>query len=154
MLRPGTPAPDFEATSHDGRRIRLSDFRGRKNVVLFFYPRDFTAVCTREVCAFRDAHAELAGLDAEILGISTDDKDRHAQFAEKHGVPYLLLSDVSGAIGKSYGVLSGLRGLLGIAARVTYVIDKEGIIRGAVRSELNVPRHLEEVRKVLASLAP
>jgi len=152
MLRPGTPAPDFEATGHDGRRIRLSEFRGQKNVVLFFYPRDFTPVCTREVCAFRDAREELGGFDAEILGVSTDGEGEHARFAQTHGLTFPLLADESGAIGKRYDVLSGLRSFLNRAARVTYVIDKEGIIRGAIHSELSVGKHLDQVRRVLESL--
>jgi len=153
MLLPGTIAPDFEASSHDGKRIRLSDFRGRKNVVLFFYPRDFTAICTRQVCMFRDVRDELAGFDAEIFGVSTDGESQHARFAETHGLSFPLLADESGEIGKSYRVLSGLRKFLGYAARVTYVIDKEGVIRGAVRSEFDVQRHLDEVRRVLSTLA-
>lgn len=149
MLKIGTPAPDFEAVTHEGRRLRLSDFRGKKSVVLFFYPRDFTSVCTKQVCMFRDVRDELASDDVEILGVSTDGESKHAEFSKAHGLGFPLLADPDGAIGKRYKALSGLRSLLGMNARVTYVIDEEGIIRGAVRSELNVQKHLDEVRRVL-----
>lgn len=153
MLAIGSPAPDFEATTDQGKQLRLSDYRGKKNVVLFFYPRDFTSVCTKQACMFRDVREELGAEDVEILGVSTDGDDKHARFAETHGLGFPLLADPKGVIGKRYGVLSGLRRLFGMNARVTYVIDKEGIIRGALRSELNVGRHLEEVRRVLGLLA-
>lgn len=150
MLPVGSPAPDFEATTNEGKTLRLSDFRGKKNVVLFFYPADFTMICTKQACMFRDAEGELASQDTQILGVSTDDEAKHAQFSEAHGLSFPLLADPDGAIGKKYRTLSGLRSLLGRSARVTYVIDKEGIIRGAVHSELNAQKHLDEVRRVLS----
>lgn len=102
---------------------------------------------------FRDVREDLAREDVEILGVSTDDEDKHAQFSDAHDLTFPLLADPAGTIGKRYQVLSGLRSLLGMNARVTYVIDKEGIIRGGVQSELNVQRHLEEVRRALGEIA-
>lgn len=152
MLPIGSPAPDFEAQTSDKRAIRLSEFRGKKNVVLFFYPRDFTKVCTRQACMFRDVREELGAQDVEILGVSTDDEATHARFADEHGLGFPLVADRDGSIAKSYRALSGLRSVLRLAARVTYVIDKEGVIRGAVKSELSVDRHLREVKRVLGDL--
>ena len=134
----------------DGTTIRLSDYRGRKNVVLYFYPKDFTAGCTAEACTFRDAYDELHRQDTEVIGVSTDSGDSHDRFAQRYGLRFPLLSDPQGTIAGAYGALGALRALLGAAQRITFVIDKNGVIRGAFHHELRVSRHLQQVRDLLA----
>ncbi len=145
-VRAGDRAPDFELPDAAGRSVRLADFRSRKAVVLYFYPKDDTPGCTKEGCAFRDAYQEFQDLGAEVIGVSSDSGESHARFAAKHRLPFLLLSDRGGAVRKRYGVPSTL-GLL--PGRVTFVIDREGVVRHVFNSQLQAERH---VREALASL--
>jgi len=145
----GAPAPDFTLNSQEGKPVSLRDFRGRW-VVLYFYPKDFTLVCTAQACLFRDSHEELARQGARVVGVSMDDTSSHARFAEKHGVAYPLLSDPDKRIQQAYEA----RQLLGmLPKRVTYVIDQKKKIRAAYHHELSAQKHLDAVRAVLASLA-
>ena len=151
--RVGDVAPDIDCLAHDGKPFRLADHRGQRNVVLFFYPRAFTAGCTAEVCSFRDAYEDLRGKDTEIVGVSTDATAKQADFASAHRVPYPLLPDADGKVSKAYGALGLLRSVLGFAKRVTYVIDKQGIVRGVFHHELDIKQHLVDVQKTLSQLA-
>lgn len=149
-LAPGDMAPDFDARTPDGKEIRLSAYRGQKNVVLYFYPKDFTPGCTAEACSFRDAYDELQSGDTEVIGVSLDDDASHTRFAERYGLRFPLVSDPGGRIARSYGALGTIGGLLGMAKRKTFVIDRDGIIRAALHHELRVGRHVEEVKEALA----
>lgn len=124
-LREGDEAPDFSLQSDEGRWVKLSDFRGVSNVVLYFYPKDMTSGCTEEACNFRDNMSEFKELNAEILGVSTDDAESHKEFKQKENLNFTLLADPEKEVTKRYGVL----GALGLASRVTFVIDENGIIR-------------------------
>lgn len=146
MLEIGTPAPDFALEDQEGRVVRLSSFKGHHNVVLFFYPKDNTRICTLEVCAFRDAHPDLTGLDAVLFGISSDAVDSHRSFSARWNLPYRLLSDTDGAVRKAFKVNKTL-GLF--PGRVTYVIDRDGIVRGAVNDPLSASRHVREALDTL-----
>jgi peroxiredoxin Q/BCP len=146
MLKPGDPAPDFALLSQTGEVVRLSAYRGRQNVVLFFYPKDNTPVCTRETCAFRDQFDDFASQGTAVLGISADSIESHARFGARHQVQFPLLTDKGGAVRRSYGV-EGLLGLL--PGRATFVIDRDGIIRNAFSSMLQAEKH---VRTALESL--
>lgn len=146
MLSVGDPAPDFELSDHRGLMVRLRDYRGRKPVVVYFYPKDETPGCTAEACAFRDAYEDFLERGAEVMGISSDSVKSHQNFADKHRLPFHLLSDASGEIRARFGVPKTL-GL--IPGRVTYVIDREGLIRAIFRSQLRVREH---VGKALAAL--
>src|SRR5260370_40631868 len=106
-LAVGDPAPDFDVASSDGRRFKLEDFRGKKNLVLYFYPRDFTLVCTQEVCGFRDMYEELVGHDTEVIGVSVDDDSSHKGFAKKHNVSFPLVADTEKGLAKKYGAVGG-----------------------------------------------
>ncbi len=152
-LRIGQRAPDFDITSSGGERLRLSDFLGKKNVVLYFYPADFTLVCTRETCGFRDAYAELAGKDTEVIGISVDSDESHQKFAKEYNVPFALYSDTDKSLSESYDAISFLRGLMGKTGRVTYVIDKNGMIAGVFDSELRASHHVDGVRDLVRKLS-
>jgi peroxiredoxin Q/BCP len=152
-LQVGDKAPDFDITATSGKRLKLADFIGKKNVVLYFYPGDFTPVCTRETCGFRDAYQELASKDTEVIGVSLDSNDSHEKFAEKYNVPFELVSDASKGLTASYQATSLLRNLLGKSARVTYVIDKHGKIAGVFDSPLRASKHVDGVRDLIKKLA-
>ena len=128
--------------------MSLKDFSGRNPVVLFFYPKDDSPGCTREVCAFRDYFEEFGKLDAEIIGISSDSVESHRSFAAKHDLSFALLSDERGNIRRLYGVPKTF-GLF--PGRVTYVIDKEGVVNHVFASQLSVERHVQEALTVLRS---
>ncbi|HEX8729038.1 MAG TPA: peroxiredoxin [Ktedonobacterales bacterium] len=145
----GALAPDFALPNAAGEIVRLSDLRG-KHVVLYFYPKDDTPGCTAEACSFRDNYAAIAQLDAEVIGISSDSEDSHKGFAEKYHLPFPLLSDAGGAVRKAYKVPATL-GLL--PGRVTYVIDKHGVVRRIFTSQLNIERHIAEALDGLQELS-
>jgi peroxiredoxin Q/BCP len=142
----GDEAPGFALPDAQGETVRLADFRGRKAVVLYFYPKDDTPGCTKEACAFRDAYEDFVDEGAEVIGVSSDSGDSHARFASKHRLPFRLVSDRDGAVRRSYGVPATL-GLL--PGRVTFVIDRAGRVRGVFNSQLQAERH---VREALAAL--
>jgi thioredoxin-dependent peroxiredoxin len=146
----GDLAPDFTLRSQSGEEVSLGDFVGKKRaIVLFFYPKDDTAGCTKEACSFRDEHEQFGNLKAEVVGISSDSVDSHQRFVEKHGLPFDLLSDEGGEVRKLYGVTNTL-GLF--PGRVTYVIDEEGVVRHVFSSQLQAARHVEEALETLGSI--
>jgi thioredoxin-dependent peroxiredoxin len=143
-------APDFELQSDDGRKVKLSDFRGHK-VVLYFYPKDDTPGCTKEACGFRDAFAEYAARGVEVLGVSPDSVASHGKFKTKYELPFTLLADPSHAVAEAYGVWKQKtnygRTYMGIE-RTTFVIDEDGRISRVfprVRAEGHAEQILEEL---------
>ncbi len=148
-VRVGMPAPDFALESAQGQQVCLSDFRGKSEVVLFFYPKDETPGCTAEACAFRDSHEAFREAGAEVIGISSDSGPSHRRFAERHGLPFLLLSDPGGEVRARYGISRTL-GLL--PGRVTFVIDREGVVRHMFSSQFRPSRHVGEALGVLRVL--
>ncbi len=149
LLAEGTAAPDFMAMDQSGEVRQLRMLRRDRPVVLFFYPRDGTPGCTTEACAFRDAWDRLQATGAIVVGVSTDDVQSHAHFAQEHELPFPLLSDPDGNVLRLYGVPSRL----GMAARVTYVIDREGRI-ALVFPDVDPGVHADEVIEALAALSP
>ncbi|MEW6364979.1 MAG: peroxiredoxin [Acidobacteriota bacterium] len=150
MIDVGDAAPDFELSSQAGQRVRLSDYRGKKCVVLYFYPKDYTPVCTAESCAFRDAYEDFKDAGAEVIGISSDSERSHRRFAADNRLPFILLSDEGSKVRELYGVPATL-GLL--PGRVTYVIDKQGTVRMVFSSQLHYQRHVDEALELVRSLA-
>ena len=146
----GDPAPDFALPDRSGRTVRLGDYRGKKAVVLYFYPKDDTAGCTKEACSFRDQYQDFQDAGAEVIGVSSDAEASHEKFAAKYRLPFVLLADRSGAVRKQYGVPATL-GLL--PGRVTFVIDRQGIVRHVFNSQLQATRHVEEAIAALRALA-
>jgi peroxiredoxin Q/BCP len=143
-------APDFTLPSQSGQMISLKDFIGEKPVVLFFYPKDDTPGCTKQACVFRDNYEEFRRLGAEVIGISSDSVGSHSRFAAKHSLPFTLLSDEGGKVRKFYGVPN----TFGIfPGRVTYIIDKEGVVRRIFSSQLGVEKHAEEAFEALRSIS-
>lgn len=147
-LKAGDSAPEIELPDQDGHLVRLADLRGR-NVVIFFYPRDNTPVCTKESCAFRDAYADFEAANAEVFGVSADDAQSHAGFASKHSLPFKLLSDQDRAAARAFGVPQRL-GLM--PARMTFVIDQQGIVRHVTHSEFSAERHTQEALQALSRM--
>lgn len=148
-IREGNPAPDFELSNPQGGRVRLSQYRGRP-VVVFFYPKDETPGCTQEVCHFRDQYDVFREAGAEVIGISSDEPESHRAFAQKHHLPFQLLSDPAGKTRKAWGVPRTL-GL--IPGRVTYVLDGDGVVRHRFSSQFAVDRHVDEALAVVRELA-
>ena len=129
-LRVGQKAPDFDVVSSAGKSLKLSDFAGKKNVVLYFYPGDFTLVCTKETCGMRDMYADLESKDTEVIGVSVDSNESHEKFVAEYKLPFALVSDANRALAKIYGATTLIRDLLGKTSRKTFVIDKKGLIAG------------------------
>lgn len=146
MLTPGDPVPDLLLQRSDGSPFRLSELRGRY-AVLFFYPKDGTPICTKEACSFRDSYEDFIALDTEVVGISDDDPASHERFAQRWGLPFLLLTDRDGAARKAFGIPAFLGILKG---RSTFVVDPEGIVRAVTndrfRAEVHVQQALSELR--------
>ena len=141
----GDFAPDFTLPDQSGLPIHLGDLLGKQHLVLYFYPKDNTALCTEEACAFRDSYEVFQSAGAEVIGISSDLVEAHQQFAHAHQLPFILLSDVGGVIRKRYGVSTAF----GLPGRVTYIIDKLGIVRHIFFSQFTTRRHVEEALETL-----
>jgi peroxiredoxin Q/BCP len=151
VLREGDHAPEFTASLSDGGSFSLAAHRGKNNVVLIFYPKDFTPGCTKELCLFRDSHDSLVDKGAVVLGISYDTADSHRKFAEGHHLPFPLISDVDRSISRMYGTERFLGSILG-SRRVTVIIDKRGVVRKVARHELAVSDHLHDAIATLQML--
>ncbi len=153
MLKPGQPAPDFHLQGHDGREHSLSDFRGKK-LVLYFYPKDMTPGCTDEACQFRDRHESMIEEKAAVAGISPDPPEKHKLFAEKHRLPFLLLSDETRKTAKAYKAW-GKKQMYGKEyegiLRTTFIIDPKGNI-AHVFEKVKVTGHAEKVFAVLQEM--
>ncbi len=148
-IQPGDRAPDFTVTSYTGQTVRLADYRGRQAVVLYFYPKDGTAVCTAEACAFRDAYEDFVQAGAVVIGVSADSNERHENFAAKQRLPFILVSDADGSLRRAFGV-PRVWGLL--PGRVTYVIDTEGIVRHVFSALFTADRHVTEALDTVRKL--
>ncbi len=152
-LKPGDPAPDFDALTTDGKRVSLRDYRGKK-LVMYFYPMDDTPGCTKQACSLRDHNAELAAKGASVLGVSTQGEKSHQAFTKKYNLNFPLLADTDGKVGRAYGTIGGggliskLKSAAGMADRVTFVIDEKGNIAHVI-AKPSVAGHAEEVLALL-----
>ncbi|MBD2483643.1 MULTISPECIES: peroxiredoxin [Planktothrix] len=149
-VKVGDMAPDFTLTSQTGESVSLKDFQGKKSVVLYFYPKDDTPGCTAEACGFRDSYQVFKDAGAEVIGISSDSTQSHQQFVKKYNLPFILLSDTGNKVRQLYGVPAALWILPG---RVTYIIDKDGVVRHLFDSMLEFQRHVEEALTTLKTIA-
>jgi thioredoxin-dependent peroxiredoxin len=145
----GDQAPDFTLATQSGKPVSLHDFRNEKAVVLYFYPKDDTTGCTAEACAFRDSYEVFKDAGAEVIGVSSDSEASHQHFAGKHSLPFILASDPKGVTRKLYGVANTL-GI--IPGRVTYIIDKQGIVRHVFSSQFSLEKHITESIKTIQLL--
>ena len=153
-MRPkaGDPAPDFSGVTTDGSKVELKDFRGKK-LVLYFYPMDDTPGCTAQACSLRDSNAEIRRKGAAILGVSAQDSESHQRFTKKYSLNFPLLADTDRAVARAYGTIGGglggtLRGMLGMAERVTFVIDEQGRIAHVI-DDVNTKGHAGQVLALL-----
>tara|TARA_B100001250_G_scaffold47840_2_gene37472 strand:- start:2160 stop:2630 length:471 start_codon:yes stop_codon:yes gene_type:complete len=137
-LAVGSEAPDFQAYSHEGSMVSLSELLKKGPAVLFFYPKDFTAGCTSQACSFRDMHDEFSKLGSTVIGVSADSDDSHRQFAHKYELPFYLVSDTEKILHKKYQV--GKRwGLM--PERITFVVGTDGRIKYIFDSSFYVNKH-------------
>ncbi len=146
-LSPGDAMPESTLVGEQGL-LNLRDKIG-KPLVVYFYPADETYGCTIEACSFRDSYEDFTAAGAEVIGISRDDASSHAKFKANHRLPFTLLSDPGGKVSKAWG----LRGVLGIPPRVTFVFDKEGIVRHKFESRIRFGKHVDEALEVVKKLA-
>jgi thioredoxin-dependent peroxiredoxin len=155
MLRPGQQAPVFSLPDADMQTVELASFIGKKNVVLYFYPRDDTPVCTMQAAEFSDHEEEFGRCDCVILGVSRDDCLSHAEFRDKHGLSIGLLSDPEGEVCRKYGVIEEKESEGGVrrecVQRSTFVIDRKGVIRHAVYA-VNPRHHAAEIYDIVRRL--
>mgnify|MGYP006424146703 FL=1 len=151
-IKEGNKAPDFTALDQDGKKVKLSSFKGKKNITLYFYPKDMTPGCTTQACDFRDQQKNFKS--TVILGVSIDSQERHQKFIEKHDLPFTLLADVDKKVVQKYGVwqekkLYG-KTFMGIV-RSTFIIDKTGTVR-KIFLKVKVKNHVEEVLSAIKEL--
>ncbi|MFH0748787.1 MAG: peroxiredoxin [Candidatus Bathyarchaeota archaeon] len=147
-LKVGDIAPDFVLLNENGLPVSLKDYLGKKVMVLYFYPKDFTSGCTMEACSFRDNYRIYPDVGAVVIGVSLDSVESHTQFSNEYKLPFSILSDNSKEVAKAYGVL-GLGGLL--TKRVTFIINKNGKITH-IFPKVDVKHHSEEVLTALKQL--
>jgi peroxiredoxin Q/BCP len=151
----GDRAPHFSLPATGGKRVSLEEFNGKKNLVLYFYPKDDTPGCTLEACAFRDAHGSFEEKDTVILGVSRDSLESHEKFSSKLRLPFLLLSDAGTEVANAYGVY-GKKSFMGREFfgihRTTFVIDKSGTIR-RIYPKVKVKDHAAETLGYLSELS-
>ncbi len=150
-VQTGDTAPDFTLpTQKAGETFNLHALRG-KSIVLYFYPKDNTGGCTAEACEFRDSYEVFKKAGAEVVGISTDTTESHQQFASQHSLPFILLSDTKGEVRDLYGVPSIMDGQF--ASRVTYVIDKQGVVKSVFADLPSATQHATDALKTIETLA-
>jgi peroxiredoxin Q/BCP len=145
----GDPAPDFTLPDANGNPVHFHDLVGKSEIVLYFYPKDDSAGCTAQACSFRDSYEAFKELGAEVVGVSSDSADSHQAFSAKYRLPFILLSDVDGQVRalfdvpKAFGIFAG---------RVTYIIDRKGIVRHSFDSLVGATKHVPDALKVLRQL--
>lgn len=146
-LKVNDKIPDFTLIDQHENPFQLEKHLGKSNLVVYFYPKDDTPGCTAEACQFRDQYEEFRDVSAEVIGISADTPTSHLAFAKKHRLTFTLLSDTDNRVRKMFGVQSDLFGL--IPGRVTYVVDRKGVIQYIFNSQLNARKHVSEALRVL-----
>jgi peroxiredoxin Q/BCP len=150
-IQTGDVAPDFTLPDQKGQPVHLGALLKKGPVVLYFYPKDETTGCTMEACSFRDAYEDFQAAGAEVVGVSDDSAESHESFAQHHRLPFTLLSDQKGVLRETYGVPRSFLGL--VAGRVTYVIDRQGVVRHVFNSQVQATRHVKEALNVLRGLS-
>jgi len=146
-LKIGDKVPSFTLKDQHGAVFNIDDLIGRKALVIFFYPKDFTPGCIKEVCSFRDQYEDFTDLGAEVIGISGDGENSHDKFAKKYKLPFTLLSDTNKKVRSLFGVKGSLLGLL--PGRVTYVVDKNGIVQLIFENQFGAEKHITESLAIL-----
>lgn len=145
-IRPGDKAPDATVTTTGGQTLRLADLWPGGGVVLFFYPKDGTSICTRQACSFRDSYEKFVAAGVSVLGVSGDSDASHQAFAQRHSLPFHLVSDADGSLRDLFGVPKTLGVLPG---RVTYVVDATGVVRLVFSAQLASDKHVRQALEAL-----
>ncbi|QSQ12865.1 peroxiredoxin [Myxococcus landrumensis] len=151
MLQQGDALPDVTLMGAGNQPVRLRDLAGRNVLVVYFYPRDDSPGCTVQACGLRDQYEDFVAAGAEVIGISSDSVSSHQGFAAKHRLPFILLSDEKGQAREAFGVGGSFLGLL--PGRVTFVVDRQGIIRDSFESQIRVGEHVRRSLELVRSLA-
>ena len=146
-LKIGDNVPSFTLKDQHGKEFSIDSLIGKKALVIFFYPKDFTPGCIKEVCSFRDQYEDFTDLGAEVIGISGDGESSHDKFAKKYKLPFTLLSDTTKKVRSLFGVKGSLLGLL--PGRVTYVVDKNGIVQLIFENQFGAEKHITESLAIL-----
>ena len=149
-LQLGDAVPHFTSQTADGSLFDSNEFVGKKPLVIYFYPKDNTRVCTIQACSFRDQYEDFKAFGAEVIGISSDGSHAHQKFAKQHQLPFILLSDSGKQLRKLFGVPNDLLGL--IPGRVTYVIDKEGFVQ-LIFDSMSGPIHIQKALECIQKLS-
>ena len=147
-LTVGTKAPVFSLLDQNGQMVDVGGLIGKKALVVYFYPKDFTSGCTMEAHEFREMHEEFKKNGAEVIGVSSDSVESHKKFAEEHSLPFTLLSDPENKVRDMYGAWS----IGKTPGRVTYLIDKQGVIRMVFSSQIQPRKHISEALRVLEEI--
>lgn len=143
----GDQCPVFTLKDQNNTDFSIQSVLGQKVLVIYFYPKDDTPGCTAEACSFRDSYEDFKDLGCEVIGISSDSPKKHAEFAAKHRLSFTLLADTEKAVRKMFGVPGNLFGL--IPGRVTYIVDKKGVVRHIYNSLTNAATHIDESLKAV-----
>jgi thioredoxin-dependent peroxiredoxin len=149
-LKIGDKIPSFTLSDQNGNIFKVESILSKKSFVLYFYPKDETTGCTKQACAFRDHYQDFKDDGAEVIGISSDSEDSHGSFADHHKLPFMLLSDKGGELRAQFGVPADLFGLL--PGRVTYIVDRQGIIKYIFNSQIRIEKHISEALRILKEL--
>lgn len=149
-LKVGDKIPLFSAIDTNGNQFDVNSVLGKKPFVIYFYPKDNTSGCTAQACSFRDQYQDFVDLGAEVIGVSSDSVISHQKFSNQYKLPFILLSDQNQKIRNTFGVSSGMFGL--IPGRVTYVIDKNGIIRMIFDSSFMPTKHITKALEAIKKL--
>jgi peroxiredoxin Q/BCP len=147
QIKVGDKVPDFSLPDKDNKMFHLQDYLGKKTLVIYFYPKDETKGCTTEACTFRDDYNSFVNSNSEVIGISADSPANHKSFAAHHNLPFILLSDEKNEIRNLFGVPGSMFGLL--PGRVTYVVDKNGIVKLVFNSQMHFDEHSKEALQII-----
>lgn len=149
-LKIGDKIPSFTLPDQNGKDFFVENLISKKALVIYFYPKDETPGCTKQACAFRDHYQDFMDAGAEVIGISSDNEESHGNFADHYKLPFILLSDKGGELRDHFGVPDDLFGLL--PGRVTYIVDKQGIVRFVFNSQMRIDKHIAESLRILNEL--
>ncbi len=149
-IKVGSNIPAFTLPDQNGNMFNISSLLGKKNMVIYFYPKDDTPGCTAQACSFRDQFEVFSEANAVIIGISSQSVKSHKEFAEKHKLTFTLLSDLGNKVRKQFGVPTNLFGLM--PGRVTYVVDKSGKVIYTFNSQLQTQKHVDEALRILQEM--
>ncbi|MGO2102385.1 peroxiredoxin [Psychroflexus halocasei] len=148
-LKRGDIIPNFSLKDQNNEEFDSSSIIGQKPVIIYFYPKNFTPGCTKEACQFRDTYQDFQDYGAEVIGISNDSQKSHQKFAQKHELPFILLSDSQNKVRKKFGVKKSLLGM--VPGRETFVVDKNGQLIYRFNS-LDASKHMKKALKVIKDL--